>query len=258
MATLDAPDTEWKEALRLVRAAFDAVRAGGAERSLAAARVFLAAAASPRLRSLARLLRPDADERAVLSALVPLERVDARTRVTDADMGIRDTDAELSAANGARAIALPLVAIADNIRSALNAGGLLRTAAFFGAEAVWPCGYTAGPEHPQTARSALGAERMVEIRRFDNVREAIAAARAEGRAVYALETALGAEDVGAFRFHFPCALLLGSERFGLDPDVIASADACLAINGGGAKNSLNVVSAFAVALHCAAASLARA
>ena len=45
----------------------------------------------------------------------------------------------------------------------------------------------------------------------------------------------------------PCALLLGNERFGLDPDVVRMADAVLEIPSHGTKNSINVVSAFAVA-----------
>ena len=243
MATLDPQTPEWREALRLVRAAARARAAGPArEAALAAARAFLAAADAPRLRSLARLLAPGADDRALVAALVPLERVDARTRVTDADLGLTDADAPDAAPDR-----FPLVAIADNLRAALNVGGLFRTADFFGAEALWLCGYTAAPDHPHVVRAALGAERTVPWRAFPDVRAAVAAARAEGRRVYALETSRRAVPLAAARFEFPAALLLGSERFGLDPDVVAAADACIAIPGHGAKNSLNVVSAFAVA-----------
>jgi tRNA G18 (ribose-2'-O)-methylase SpoU len=48
---------------------------------------------------------------------------------------------------------------------------------------------------------------------------------------------------------FPCALLLGNERFGLDPSVVALADAGARIPTYGAKASLNVVAALAIALH---------
>ena len=245
MATLDEQTPEWREALRLVRAAAAPAPSPAArEAALAAARAFLAGAESARLRGFARLLAPGATERAVLCALVPLERVDARTRVTDADMGLTDADA-----SGAAPDRFPLVVVADNLRSALNVGGLFRTADFLGAEAVWLCGYSATPDHPQVARSALGAERTVPWRRFDGVREAVAALRAEGRCVYALETSARATPPERAAMDRPAALLLGSERFGLDPDVVAAADACLAIPGHGAKNSLNVVSAFAIAGH---------
>ena len=175
---------------------------------------------------------------------MPLERVDARTRVTDADLGISDSDAPAAPPDR-----FPLVAVADSLRAALNAGALFRAADFFGAEALWLCGYTAGPDHPQVARSALGAERTVPWRRFGDVREAVAAARSEGRRVYALETSSRAVPLDRAAFEWPAALLLGSERFGLDPDVVAAADACVAIPGHGTKNSLNVAAAFAVAAH---------
>lgn len=243
MADIDVQTPEWREALRLVRGAARAASGSPArEAALAQARLFLSRAEAPRLRGLARLLAPGAGERALAAALAPLERVDARTRVTDADLGIAGEDAPDAAPDR-----FPLVAAADDIRSALNAGGLFRTADFFGLEALWLCGYTAGPDHPQVARSALGAERTVPWRAFPDVRDAVAAARAGGRRVVALETSARAVPLREARFAFPALLLLGSERFGLDPDVVASADECVAIPGHGAKNSLNVVSAFAVA-----------
>jgi tRNA G18 (ribose-2'-O)-methylase SpoU len=44
-------------------------------------------------------------------------------------------------------------------------------------------------------------------------------------------------------------LLLGNERFGLDPETLAKADVVVSIGGHGVKNSLNVVSAFSIAIH---------
>ena len=87
----------------------------------------------------------------------------------------------------------------------------------------------------ETAQPSLSKRRM------------LLTGRAGGRRVVALETSARAVPLREARFGFPALLLLGSERFGLDPDVVASADECVAIPGHGAKNSLNVVSAFAVA-----------
>jgi tRNA G18 (ribose-2'-O)-methylase SpoU len=80
-----------------------------------------------------------------------------------------------------------------------------------------------------------------------DVRDAVDALRAEGRRIYALETVDGATDISRASIVFPCAVLLGNERFGLDPDVVAMADEVLEIRSHGMKNSLNVVSAFSVA-----------
>ncbi len=245
MAELDASTEEWKRALARARALYalapdDAARPA----ALAALREALSGASSPRLRSFARLVTPDADARRVLSVLVPLERVDARTRITDADMGLTDTDAPSPAAPP-----LPLIVVADNLRSAFNVGGLFRTVEFFGLEALWLCGYTATPEHPQTARAALGAEQSVPWRAFADIREAVAELRRQNRRICALETSTRAQPLSDVAFEGPCALLLGSERFGLDPDVVAAADVCISIPAFGRKNSLNVVTALGIAAY---------
>ena len=176
---------------------------------------------------------------------MPLERVDKRAKVTDAEMGIRTTD------NQARSVHPPsggrLAVVADNIRSAFNAGGIFRTADFFGVERLVLCGYTPGPDNPQVKKTALGADETVPWEHAGDIRDVIDRLHAEGYFVYALETADGATDIATVTPSFPCAILLGNERFGLDPDVVAAADAILEIPSHGMKNSLNVVSAFAVA-----------
>ena len=126
-------------------------------------------------------------------------------------------------------------------------GGIFRTADFFGAERIILCGYSPTPENPQVKKTALGADVSTPWEHIPDVRDAIDRLRAEGRRIYALETVDGATDIARFTPVFPCALLLGNERFGLDPDVVAQADEVLEIRSHGLKNSLNVVSAFAVA-----------
>lgn len=235
---VDLSTAEWKEAYRLVGAA---AASPGDEAARRAAFDFLRTAESKRLLAIAHLLQPGASERSVQAALVPLERVDKRAKVTDADMGIRTTDAPGHVDRAA------FVVVADNVRSAFNMGGIFRTADFFGAERLVLCGYTPTPENPQVRKTALGADESTPWERVGDVRDAIDRLRAEGRRIYALETVDGATDVARFTPVFPCALLLGNERFGLDPDVVAMADETLEIRSHGLKNSLNVVSAFSVA-----------
>ncbi len=238
---IDLSTDEWRTALRLVRTALD----DGTDAARAAAFDFLRTAESKRLIGLAHLLQPGTTQRAIQAALVPLERVDKRAKVTDAEMGIRTTDNQPSSvrpASGAR-----LTVVADNIRSAFNAGGLFRTADFFGVERLILCGYTPGPDNPQVKKTALGADETIPWEHAGDIRDVIDRLHAEGHVVYALETADGAADISTVTPTFPCALLLGNERFGLDPDVVAAADAVLEIPSHGMKNSLNVVSAFAVA-----------
>lgn len=249
---IDLSNEEWREALGLVREAFSLdYGSPGQEAARARAFEFMRVARSKRILSLAHLLQPGATPRSIQAALVPLERVDTRAKVTDAEMGIRNADSPGKCDRAQFAI------VADNIRSAFNAGGLFRTAEFFGAERLVLCGYTPTPESPQVAKTSLGAAEAVPWEAAADIRDVIDRHRASGYAVYALETADCARDVAGFEWRLPCLLLAGNERFGLDPDVVASADAVVAIPSHGAKNSLNVVSAVAVACAFLRASAAR-
>ena len=244
---IDLITDEWREALRLVKLAADA-EAGTEAREAARAAAFdyMRTAESKRILSLAHLLQPGATPRSIQAALVPLERVDKRAKITDSEMGIRNADAPSRAPDPIRS-EKPFAVVADNLRSAFNAGGVFRTADFFGVSRIVLTGYTPGPDNPQVKKTALGADESTPFSRVADVRDAIDSLRKEGFAIYALETAAGAHDIASFTPRFPCALLLGNERFGLDPDVVAQADAVLEIPSRGMKNSLNVVSAFAVA-----------
>lgn len=237
----------WREALeRLRRLDTRWDRNDARQDALCTCRDWLAAQrALPRLAGLARLLTPAITRQQFWSVLVPVEREVARCKVTDVD--ILDTD--LPSDQPPAASTLPLIVIADSIRSAFNVGGIFRTAECFGVQEVILCGYTATPEHPQTARAALGTERLVPWRHAEDIRGTVAALQAGGTPCFALETVAGAPDPAAVEWPFPCALILGNERFGLDPALIRACDGTVRIPLFGRKNSLNVVSAFAVAAH---------
>lgn len=241
---IDRSTPEWKKALHLVKATYDALDRGdvtAAEVARASAFDFLRCSETKRLLALAHLLQPGATLRSVQAALVPLERVEKRIKVTDADMGIRTTDTTT-----VRDV-IRITVIADNIRSAFNAGGIFRTADFFGLERLILCGYSPTPENPQVVKTALGADTTVPWEHATDIRDVLDRLHAEGYAIYALETADSAQDIAHFTPRLPCAIILGNERFGIDPDVIARTDAILEIPSHGTKNSMNVVSAFAAA-----------
>jgi len=200
--------------------------------------------ALPRLVQLAELLRPDMERRQLGSVLVPVERSVARLRITDVD--ILDSDLPSGLTQGSR---MPVTVVVDSIRSAFNVGGILRTAECFGVEEVVLCGYSAQPGQMQVARAALGADRLVKWRYIENIRDAVQELSESGLCCYALETVADAPYVTEVEWQFPCALIAGNERFGLDPDVVALCRSAVRIQLHGAKNSLNVVSALAVAVH---------
>jgi len=236
----------WREALERLKTC-DANWADEAARTreLAACRAWMAEqVALPHLAKLARLLEPAMTRRQFWSALVPVEREVARVKVTDVD--ILDADLPVGAAAGEP---MPLTVVVDSVRSAFNVGGIFRTAECFGVTELVLCGYTPLPDQPQVTKAAVGATQLVSWRYMEDVRDAIAVLKNAGTPCFALETVAGATDIAQAAWPFPCALVLGNERFGLDPEVVSLCDSAVRIPLFGCKNSLNVVTAFAVAAH---------
>ncbi len=198
----------------------------------------------PRLSELARLLGPEMSRRQLWSVLVPVERSVMRLRITDVDI----LDADLPA-GATQANLMQVKVVVDSVRSAFNVGGILRTAECFGVEEVILCGYSPLPDQAQVARAALGSDKLVKWSYVENIRDAITGLKESGICCYALETVEGATSLTDVEWNFPAAIVLGNERFGLDPDVVKLCDSTVRIQLYGAKNSLNVVSAFAVAAH---------
>ena len=97
----------------------------------------------------------------------------------------------------------------------------------------------------------MGAERLVPWQVWPRVGEALVALRGAGVACVALETVRDAPAPDEQAWRFPCALLLGNERFGLDPETVRACDGVARIPAYGRKNSLNVVAAFAIAAYAA-------
>ena len=195
----------------------------------------------PHLHKLAALLDPEMERRQLSAVLAPIERMAARRRVTDVE--ILESDAPVAAPVGAP---MPLTIVVDCMRSAFNLGGVFRTAECLGVTRVWVCGYTAEPLQTQVAQAAMGTERLVPWQVWPRAGDALEALRAEGVTRIALETVRNAPIAAEYPWPFPCALVLGNERFGLDADTLRQVDGVVRIPVYGCKNSLNVVTAFAV------------
>jgi 23S rRNA (guanosine2251-2'-O)-methyltransferase len=255
------PQTLWKEALQRLRN-LDETWPQESDRALQLERCrdWIAEQTSlPRLANLAKLLTPEMTRQQFWSVLVPVEREVAQVKITDID--ILDSDLPENAdtaqhppsqsygVTGSLALQMPLTVVLDSIRSAFNVGGIFRTAECFGVERLILCGYTPLPDQPQVKKAALGTDARLAWRYEEEILSAIKQLKSSGITCYALETVAGAPTLAETVFKFPAALVLGNERFGLNPEVIAACDGVVRIPLFGLKNSLNVVSAFTIAAY---------
>ena len=86
---------------------------------------------------------------------------------------------------------LPLIVVLDDVRSLHNVGSVFRSSDAFRVEAVYLCGITATPPHPEIHKTALGGEDSVTWRYFETATEAVAELQKEGVFVYSIEQVEG-------------------------------------------------------------------
>ncbi|MCB1175778.1 MAG: hypothetical protein KDK39_19540, partial [Leptospiraceae bacterium] len=136
-----------------------------------------------------------------------------------------------------------------NLRSAWNAGAIVRTIECLGLGSVWLIGHSPGPDHKAFTAAAMGCENRVRINHLDTINEAKSRlTQMRSRTpIVALET--GTQSIPIQQFTWPRhgILLLGNEELGLPDAALQLASARVAIPMFGRKASLNVASAFAIA-----------
>lgn len=139
------------------------------------------------------------------------------------------------------------VAVAlDRVRNPYNTGAVLRSAAFFGVDAAILGAQAPHPAlAPMAVRVAEGGAERVALCRTTDLADTLERLRARGIRVVGADVD-GAVDLAAYRFPRPAVLVLGHEREGLSPRVLALCDARVVIRGSGAVESLNVAVAAGV------------
>lgn len=137
---------------------------------------------------------------------------------------------------------IPLIVVLDNVRSMHNTGSVFRTADAFVVEAVYLCGITNVPPHPEIHKTALGAEDTVNWKYFEDTHESIIQLKKEGYKVLAIEQVESSTMLTDFTVSDgqKYAVVLGNEVKGVQQSVVDMCDGCIEIPQFGTKHSLNV------------------
>ena len=137
---------------------------------------------------------------------------------------------------------MPLIVVLDDVRSLHNVGSVFRSGDAFRVEAVYLCGITATPPHPEIHKTALGGEDSVAWRYFPTATEAIESLHNDGFFVYSIEQVEGSTKLQNLQLDPDrrYAVVLGNEVKGVHQEVVDMSDGCLEIPQFGTKHSLNV------------------
>lgn len=144
---------------------------------------------------------------------------------------------------------IPWRVFLHNIRSAHNAGSILRTCDGFGWQGALRSGYTPHAKNKSLAAAAMGTEQWIPLDFCENPLEYLQNQKNAGVSIICLDTGPEFAEYDSFEWPAEGILVLGNEELGIPREMLDLADFCVKIPMYGRKNSLNVANAFAV---CAA------
>ena len=140
--------------------------------------------------------------------------------------------------------------ICHNIRSRHNVGSIFRTADAAGVSKIFLCGITPAPPHPNIEKVSLGAEKFVEWEKCKETWRVIDELKKEGVEIISLEQAKNSISLNSLKSAKKSeALILGEEVKGLPDSILDRSDKIVHIPMYGKKESLNVATAFGIAVY---------
>jgi tRNA G18 (ribose-2'-O)-methylase SpoU len=159
-----------------------------------------------------------------------------------------------------RAIAGELIVVLERVANADNIGGVFRSAAAFGAEAVLLDPVSTDPLYRKAIRTSMGAALQVPFARAEPWPAALRELSAQGFAVVAMTpapAALSLREVVAAIAGRRVAIVLGHEGEGLTAQALEACDLQARVPISGDVDSLNVAATAAIALYEFAGSASR-
>ncbi len=143
----------------------------------------------------------------------------------------------------------PIYVILENVRSLYNVGAIFRTSDGAGVKKIFLCGITGQPPKPEIAKTALGAEEMVEWEYEEEAADVIDRLRAEGVQIVGVELCDDAENYWEASVERPVCLVVGHEVEGVSEEVLNKCDKKIFVPMFGGKESLNVEAAFSTVVY---------
>ena len=153
-----------------------------------------------------------------------------------------------------KVFSMQTIIVLDNIRSVYNVGSIFRTADAAGVDIIYLCGYTPQPidrfgrARADLAKVALGAEKTIEWKHFENTTETLKKLKENNFTIIAIEQAENSTDYKKVKVSEQTAFVFGNEPNGISKEVLEKCDIIAEIPMKGEKESLNVSVSAGIAL----------
>lgn len=139
--------------------------------------------------------------------------------------------------------------VLEGIASPFNVGAMVRTSAVMGVGELYLVTGTASPRSSKAQKTAMGTDRYLRWREYDDLAAAVGAARSDGFRIVGLELADEAKPLADLDLVRDVCLLVGHEDRGITPAGLALCDDVGYIPQLGRVGSLNVATATAIACY---------
>ena len=137
-----------------------------------------------------------------------------------------------------------LILACPEFRSRVNLSNIVRTCGCFGIQRVVACG--SGKLNERIARDGADAVQIEVHRSLPPVLDRL---KQEGWQLVGLEQATHSENLFSFQFVSRTVLVIGNERLGIEPEILARLDRVAEIPMAGLPHSLNAATSTALAVY---------
>lgn len=105
-----------------------------------------------------------------------------------------------------------------------------------------------GEKFKESQRTTAGADKWLEIKKWKNTTSAVAELKKQGKKIVVTHLSEKSIPIHEFDFSQDTALVLGNEKTGVSPEMVAAADACVVLPMQGFVQSFNISVAAALSL----------
>jgi tRNA G18 (ribose-2'-O)-methylase SpoU len=142
-----------------------------------------------------------------------------------------------------------IIAVLDDIRSALNVGAIFRSSDAAGITELVLAGITPYPPHNRIPKTALGAIDSINWKHTRDKQQVITELQEKQIKIVSVELTENSETMWDFSFPEPVAVIFGNEVSGVSPEFLAASSAVVKIPMFGQKESLNVATCFGIIIY---------
>ncbi|MBU1019564.1 RNA methyltransferase [Patescibacteria group bacterium] len=142
-----------------------------------------------------------------------------------------------------------IIVVLDNIRSLHNVGAIFRTCDGAGVKKIYLCGMTGVPPRREITKTAIGAEETIDWEYRKSSVRLVRHLKKQGYKIVALEKNKKSKNFHETKYGSPLCLVVGHEINGIKEKILQDADLTVHIPMRGLKESLNVATAFGIAIY---------